>query len=99
VKKNIPSQNRTQSREVNSKWHVHVSISDLVQTMRLKLLKYRESFHVQAVSHSGSTVVDHEISKFSKLSADWWNPEGDMKTLHQINPVRVRFVYRDSIYS
>jgi 2-polyprenyl-3-methyl-5-hydroxy-6-metoxy-1,4-benzoquinol methylase len=41
-------------------------------------------------SRSSSTVIGEELSKFSKISFDWWNPEGDLKTLHQINPVRVR---------
>ncbi|MCD6038664.1 MAG: ubiG [Gammaproteobacteria bacterium] len=33
-----------------------------------------------------------EIEKFSKLAADWWNPEGEMKTLHGINPLRLKYI-------
>jgi 2-polyprenyl-6-hydroxyphenyl methylase/3-demethylubiquinone-9 3-methyltransferase len=33
-----------------------------------------------------------EIAKFSKLSAHWWNPAGELKTLHDINPLRLRYI-------
>lgn len=37
--------------------------------------------------------VDHsEKDKFAKLSEDWWNKEGPLKTLHDINPAREAFV-------
>lgn len=34
----------------------------------------------------------HEISKFSALASSWWDPEGELKTLHQINPVRLNYI-------
>lgn len=34
----------------------------------------------------------NELAKFSTLAADWWNPNGDMKPLHQINPIRLRYI-------
>lgn len=33
-----------------------------------------------------------EISKFAKLAEHWWDPDGEMKPLHQINPLRLRFI-------
>lgn len=33
-----------------------------------------------------------EISKFAKMAAHWWDPNGEMKPLHQINPLRLRFI-------
>jgi 2-polyprenyl-6-hydroxyphenyl methylase/3-demethylubiquinone-9 3-methyltransferase len=30
-----------------------------------------------------------EVAKFDRLAADWWDPRGPMKPLHQINPVRL----------
>jgi 2-polyprenyl-6-hydroxyphenyl methylase/3-demethylubiquinone-9 3-methyltransferase len=37
--------------------------------------------------------VDHsEIAKFTELSAHWWDPSGELKTLHQINPLRLNWI-------
>ncbi|MBQ9724910.1 MAG: bifunctional 2-polyprenyl-6-hydroxyphenol methylase/3-demethylubiquinol 3-O-methyltransferase UbiG [Neisseriaceae bacterium] len=33
-----------------------------------------------------------EINKFSKLADKWWNKNGELKTLHDINPVRLAFI-------
>jgi len=39
-----------------------------------------------------STVDPAEIAKFSRLSAEWWDPTGRMAPLHKINPHRVAFI-------
>ena len=37
--------------------------------------------------------VDHaEIRKFEGLAHRWWDPEGDFKPLHDINPVRLAYI-------
>jgi 2-polyprenyl-6-hydroxyphenyl methylase/3-demethylubiquinone-9 3-methyltransferase len=33
-----------------------------------------------------------EIEKFDALASRWWDPEGDFKALHDINPVRLQYV-------
>ncbi len=33
-----------------------------------------------------------EIEKFEALAATWWDPEGQSKPLHQINPLRTQFI-------
>lgn len=33
-----------------------------------------------------------ELAKFATLAAHWWDPEGQLKTLHQINPLRVNYI-------
>ncbi|HIG78841.1 MAG TPA: bifunctional 2-polyprenyl-6-hydroxyphenol methylase/3-demethylubiquinol 3-O-methyltransferase UbiG [Cycloclasticus sp.] len=33
-----------------------------------------------------------EVEKFSSMASHWWDPEGDFKTLHQINPLRLSLV-------
>lgn len=33
-----------------------------------------------------------EIDKFSALASQWWDADGDFKTLHQINPLRLEFI-------
>lgn len=37
-----------------------------------------------------------EIAKFSQLSNDWWNPEGEFKTLHDINPLRLKYIMQQT---
>src|SRR5262249_60298770 len=41
---------------------------------------------------SGSTVDAGEVAKFSKLSAEWWDPRGKMAPLHKINPLRLTYI-------
>jgi len=48
-----------------------------------------------ATDAADSTVDPAEIAKFSKLSEDWWNPNGKMAPLHKINPLRLAYI-RDS---
>ncbi|MFN7096616.1 MAG: bifunctional 2-polyprenyl-6-hydroxyphenol methylase/3-demethylubiquinol 3-O-methyltransferase UbiG [Gammaproteobacteria bacterium] len=33
-----------------------------------------------------------EIAKFTKLAASWWDTEGPLKTLHDLNPIRLQFI-------
>ena len=35
-----------------------------------------------------------ELRKFSDLAARWWDPEGPMRPLHDINPVRLTWIER-----
>lgn len=37
-------------------------------------------------------VDPREIRKFEALAHRWWDPEGDFKPLHDINPLRVRYI-------
>jgi 2-polyprenyl-6-hydroxyphenyl methylase/3-demethylubiquinone-9 3-methyltransferase len=39
--------------------------------------------------------VDHaEINKFEELAARWWDPQSELKTLHEINPLRLGYIDR-----
>ncbi len=33
-----------------------------------------------------------ELAKFNELASRWWDPDGDFKPLHDINPLRVDFL-------
>ena len=35
---------------------------------------------------------NREIEKFDKVSQIWWDPSGEMGTLHTINPLRINFI-------
>ena len=43
-----------------------------------------------------STINKKEIEKFSKIAAQWWNPNGKFKPLHKFNPIRIKYI-RDNI--
>jgi len=39
------------------------------------------------------TNIDHrEVLKFDEQAHRWWDPEGDLRTLHAINPLRLNYV-------
>src|ERR1700744_6584707 len=44
------------------------------------------------VAYAASTVDPAEIAKFSKLSEQWWDPNGKMAPLHKINPLRLTYI-------
>jgi len=43
-----------------------------------------------------NTINKKEIEKFSKIAAEWWNPNGKFKPLHKFNPVRIKYI-KDNI--
>ncbi len=34
----------------------------------------------------------HEIEKFGSQAERWWDPQGEFKTLHDVNPLRIQFI-------
>ena len=46
------------------------------------------------MSHVGTNVDPTEIAKFSELAARWWDPHGDFRPLHELNPVRLDYIDR-----
>jgi 2-polyprenyl-6-hydroxyphenyl methylase/3-demethylubiquinone-9 3-methyltransferase len=41
---------------------------------------------------SAATVDESEVARFSRLSSQWWDPNGPMAPLHKFNPVRLAYV-------
>ncbi len=39
-------------------------------------------------------VHPHEIHKFGSMAERWWDTQGEFKTLHDINPLRLQFIQR-----
>lgn len=37
-------------------------------------------------------VHQHEIEKFGSQAERWWDPQGEFKTLHDVNPLRISFI-------
>ena len=40
----------------------------------------------------GANLDPEELERFERLAARWWNPEGDFRPLHDVNPVRLDFI-------
>ena len=41
---------------------------------------------------SNVTIRPEEAAHFGDLAREWWNPKGPMASLHQVNPVRLRYI-------
>ncbi|WP_221794891.1 bifunctional 2-polyprenyl-6-hydroxyphenol methylase/3-demethylubiquinol 3-O-methyltransferase UbiG [Aquisediminimonas sediminicola] len=39
-----------------------------------------------------TTIAPDEAAHFGAMAADWWNPHGSSKPLHQLNPVRLAYI-------
>lgn len=44
------------------------------------------------MANPGGTVDRQEVEKFARLAAEWWDPDGPLKPLHRLNPVRLGYV-------
>ncbi len=45
------------------------------------------------------SVDNAELNKFSNLANDWWDKNGPLKTLHDINPVRADYIEKFKVVS
>ncbi|MCO4055664.1 MAG: bifunctional 2-polyprenyl-6-hydroxyphenol methylase/3-demethylubiquinol 3-O-methyltransferase UbiG [Bosea sp.] len=43
------------------------------------------------------TIDAGEVERFDALAERWWDPEGPMKPLHGMNPVRLRFIREQAL--
>lgn len=39
-----------------------------------------------------SSIDEEELNKFSKTNQEWWDLNGEFKTLHEINPIRIDYI-------
>ncbi len=42
------------------------------------------------------TVAPREVERFDRMAREWWDPQGPMRALHKLNPVRLEYI-RDTI--
>lgn len=43
--------------------------------------------------NAGAVNADvNEVGKFDRLAARWWDPQGESRPLHELNPARLRFI-------
>lgn len=50
----------------------------------------------RSADHRPATADPAEVDKFAALAARWWDPSGEMKPLHALNPTRIAYL-RDRI--
>jgi 2-polyprenyl-6-hydroxyphenyl methylase/3-demethylubiquinone-9 3-methyltransferase len=56
-------------------------------------LQYKEKDFPDLKLMTMNTSLDPaEVEKFSKLAAEWWNPNGKFGVLHKFNPVRLAYI-------
>lgn len=39
-----------------------------------------------------SSIDPDEVEQFSRIAAEWWDPTGKFKPLHEINPIRLSYI-------
>ena len=44
------------------------------------------------MSQSAQNVHPAETAKFDRLASRWWDPDGESRPLHDLNPVRLRYI-------
>lgn len=44
------------------------------------------------MTETALNIDHHEIRKFNQLASRWWDPEGEFKPLHEINPLRLEYI-------
>jgi 2-polyprenyl-6-hydroxyphenyl methylase / 3-demethylubiquinone-9 3-methyltransferase len=49
-----------------------------------------------AAKQAARSIDPAEVAKFDRLATTWWNPNGPMRPLHRLNPVRLAYL-RDRI--
>ena len=37
-------------------------------------------------------IDQNEVNKFAEIAESWWDPTGDFKPLHVINPLRANYI-------
>lgn len=45
-----------------------------------------------------TSIDEIELNKFNKTAQEWWDPLGEFKMLHQINPIRIDYI-KSKIFS
>ncbi|AFR26025.1 ubiquinone biosynthesis O-methyltransferase [Bartonella quintana] len=44
------------------------------------------------MNETRTTIDQNEIDRFSRIAAEWWNPKGKFRPLHQLNPTRLAYI-------
>ncbi|ATP12016.1 ubiquinone biosynthesis O-methyltransferase [Bartonella henselae] len=44
------------------------------------------------INETRTTLDQSEVDHFSRIAAEWWNPHGKFRPLHQFNPTRLAYI-------
>ncbi|MET3559704.1 2-polyprenyl-6-hydroxyphenyl methylase/3-demethylubiquinone-9 3-methyltransferase [Bartonella japonica] len=44
------------------------------------------------INETRTTIDQNEIDHFSRIAAEWWDPQGKFRPLHQFNPARLAYI-------
>lgn len=47
---------------------------------------------VSTASDDAGTIDRDEVRRFAELAEKWWDPEGEFRPLHRLNPVRIGYI-------
>jgi 2-polyprenyl-6-hydroxyphenyl methylase / 3-demethylubiquinone-9 3-methyltransferase len=75
--------------EMHSKFSSAIAQSDQGDIMPKKP---RASDMTAYTNHTTSNVDLNEIAKFNEIASRWWDPVGEFKPLHLLNPVRLSYI-------
>lgn len=42
--------------------------------------------------HPEANIDPNEVARFDQLASRWWDPQGEMRPLHRLNPVRLDYI-------
>src|SRR5580658_7256406 len=46
---------------------------------------------------TGPSVDPEDVERFSRIAAEWWDPNGKFAPLHRFNPVRLAFIREQAL--
>ena len=67
----------------------------MISQSRYTALPIRRSRHKESglmAAKESLNVDPAEVAKFNALASRWWDPEGDFRPLHEINPLRLDWI-------
>jgi 2-polyprenyl-6-hydroxyphenyl methylase/3-demethylubiquinone-9 3-methyltransferase len=60
--------------------------------MLVKARDFRARARTQVPMTATANADPEELAKFERLAARWWDPHGEFKPLHDLNPLRLEFI-------
>src|SRR5271170_4200747 len=46
---------------------------------------------------AGPSVDPQDVERFSRIAAEWWDPNGKFAPLHRFNPIRLAFIREQAL--
>jgi len=57
------------------------------------MLNSKNILWVTKMVQQKSTIIPEELQQFARLSQQWWQADGPNKFLHEMNPIRLQYIY------